>query len=118
MGGGEMPKIPDWKIYTIGEHVPELQHTQRMLKSVGLKVIIFCNKICHLIICFMFSTRDIAIRLKSTSRFGHAEAAYYLCSLFFQLGEIKFADSRFGLRVIPDILIQTFLPSSIYLKDG
>ena len=57
-----MPKIPDWKIYTIGEHVPELQHTQRMLKSVGLKVIIFCNNICHLIICFMFMTRDIAIR--------------------------------------------------------
>ena len=109
MGGGEMPKIPDWKIYTIGEHVPELQHTQRMLKSVGLKVIIFCSNICHLIIFFTFMTRDIAICLKSTSRFGHAEAAYYLCSLFFQLGEIKFADSRFGLRVIPDTNIFTLI---------
>ena len=38
MGGGELPKIPDWRIYTIGEHCPELQHTQRMLKSVGLSV--------------------------------------------------------------------------------
>ncbi len=63
MGGGEMPKIPDWKIYTIGEHVPELQHTQRMLKSVGLKVIIFCNKICHLIICFMFLILQSALKV-------------------------------------------------------
>jgi len=37
MGGGEIPKIPDWRTYTIGPHTPELQHTERMLKSCGLK---------------------------------------------------------------------------------
>ena len=39
MGGGEMPyKVPDWKIYQVGNHTPELQQVQRMLSSLGLKV--------------------------------------------------------------------------------
>ncbi|XP_023331661.1 NADH dehydrogenase [ubiquinone] 1 beta subcomplex subunit 3 [Eurytemora carolleeae] len=37
MGGGELPHIPDWRTYTVGEHTPELLKTQRMLKSLGLK---------------------------------------------------------------------------------
>ena len=39
MGGGAVPKIPDWKIYTVGEHTPKLLQTQKMLNSMGLKVI-------------------------------------------------------------------------------
>ena len=39
MGGGDLPHIPDWRTYTVGEHTPELLKTQRMLKSLGLKVI-------------------------------------------------------------------------------
>ena len=39
MGGGEMPyKVPDWKIYQVGKHTPELEQVQRMLGSLGLKV--------------------------------------------------------------------------------
>ena len=38
MGGGAVPKIPDWKIYTVGEHTPKLLQTQKMLSSMGLKV--------------------------------------------------------------------------------
>ena len=39
MGGGEMPyKVPDWKIYQVGKHTPELEQVQRMLSSLGLKV--------------------------------------------------------------------------------
>ena len=38
MGGGSIPKIPDWRTYTVGEHTPELLKTQRMLKSLGLNV--------------------------------------------------------------------------------
>ena len=39
MGGGEMPyKIPDWKVYQVGKHTPELEQVQRMLSSLGLKV--------------------------------------------------------------------------------
>merc|ERR1712080_501373 len=30
-------KVPDYKIYTVGDHVPELQKTQRMLASMKLK---------------------------------------------------------------------------------
>ena len=41
MGGGSLPKIPDWKVYTVGEHTPELLKTQRMLKSLGLTVSLF-----------------------------------------------------------------------------
>merc|ERR1712156_950014 len=38
MGGGEMPyKVPDWKIYQVGNHTPELENVQRMLSSLGLK---------------------------------------------------------------------------------
>eukprot|EP00088_Acartia_fossae_P043285 TRINITY_DN4559_c0_g1_i1.p1 TRINITY_DN4559_c0_g1~~TRINITY_DN4559_c0_g1_i1.p1 ORF type:complete len:102 (-),score=11.91 TRINITY_DN4559_c0_g1_i1:141-446(-) len=37
MGGGHEFKIPDWRSYTIGEHTPQLLHTQKMLKSMGLK---------------------------------------------------------------------------------
>ena len=41
MGGGEMPyKVPDWKIYQVGKHTPELEQVQRMLSSMGLKVMI------------------------------------------------------------------------------
>ena len=40
MGGGELPHIPDWRTYTVGEHTPELLKTQRMLKSLGLKVFV------------------------------------------------------------------------------
>jgi len=32
-----MPPVPDWKHYTVGSHTPELQYTQRMLNSMGLK---------------------------------------------------------------------------------
>ena len=32
MGGGAVPKIPDWKIYTVGEHTPKLLQTQKMLR--------------------------------------------------------------------------------------
>jgi len=32
-----MPPVPDWKHYTVGSHTPELEYTQRMLKSMGLK---------------------------------------------------------------------------------
>merc|ERR1712130_1001947 len=35
--GGAMPPVPDWKHYTVGSHTPELEYTQRMLKSMGLK---------------------------------------------------------------------------------
>ena len=31
-------KIPDWKIYQVGKHTPELEQVQRMLSSLGLKV--------------------------------------------------------------------------------
>ena len=31
-------KVPDWKIYQVGNHTPELQQVQRMLSSLGLKV--------------------------------------------------------------------------------
>ncbi len=40
MGGdhhAHTPKIPDWRIYTVGEHTPELLKNERMLKSLGLK---------------------------------------------------------------------------------
>lgn len=30
-------KIPDWRIYTVGEHTPELLQNERRLKSLGLK---------------------------------------------------------------------------------
>jgi hypothetical protein len=42
MGGdhhAHTPKIPDWRIYTVGEHTPELLKNERMLKSLGLKVL-------------------------------------------------------------------------------
>ena len=31
-------KVPDWKIYQVGKHTPELEQVQRMLGSLGLKV--------------------------------------------------------------------------------
>lgn len=31
-------KVPDWKIYQVGKHTPELEQVQRMLSSLGLKV--------------------------------------------------------------------------------
>eukprot|EP00088_Acartia_fossae_P040299 TRINITY_DN41970_c0_g1_i1.p1 TRINITY_DN41970_c0_g1~~TRINITY_DN41970_c0_g1_i1.p1 ORF type:complete len:114 (+),score=12.81 TRINITY_DN41970_c0_g1_i1:51-344(+) len=37
MGGGAVPKLPDWRIYTVGEHTPELLKVQKMLGSMGLK---------------------------------------------------------------------------------
>ena len=40
MGGGAFPPVPDWKTYKVGPNTPELQHVQRMLSSLGLKVII------------------------------------------------------------------------------
>eukprot|EP00088_Acartia_fossae_P009303 TRINITY_DN14496_c0_g1_i1.p1 TRINITY_DN14496_c0_g1~~TRINITY_DN14496_c0_g1_i1.p1 ORF type:complete len:107 (+),score=21.13 TRINITY_DN14496_c0_g1_i1:30-323(+) len=36
-GGGPLPAVPDWKTYKVGPHTPELEHVQRMLKSLGLK---------------------------------------------------------------------------------
>jgi len=30
-------KVPDWKIYQVGKHTPELEQVQRMLGSLGLK---------------------------------------------------------------------------------
>jgi len=39
MGGGDFHyKVPDWKTYKVGPHTPELENVQRMLKSLGLKV--------------------------------------------------------------------------------
>ena len=40
MGGGDFHfKVPDWKTYKVGPHTPELENVQRMLKSLGLKVL-------------------------------------------------------------------------------
>ena len=36
--GGDFPPIPDWKTYKVGPHTPELEQVQRMLSSMGLKV--------------------------------------------------------------------------------
>ena len=38
-GGGAFPPVPDWKTYKVGPHTPELENVQRMLSSLGLKVI-------------------------------------------------------------------------------
>ena len=38
--GGDFPPIPDWKTYKVGPHTPELEQVQRMLSSMGLKVMI------------------------------------------------------------------------------
>lgn len=37
MGGDAKSHVPDWKTYKVGAHTPELQHVERMLKSLGLK---------------------------------------------------------------------------------
>ena len=36
-GHGFPYKVPDWKQYKVGAHTPELEHVERMLKSLGLK---------------------------------------------------------------------------------
>ena len=38
-------KVPDWKIYQVGKHTPELEQVQRMLSSLGLKVSWSCSNI-------------------------------------------------------------------------
>ena len=35
-GGGIFPEIPDWIIYKVGPHTPELEQNARMLSSLGL----------------------------------------------------------------------------------
>ena len=37
-------KVPDWKVYQVGKHTPELEQVQRMLSSLGLKVSWSCSK--------------------------------------------------------------------------
>ena len=36
-GHGFPYKVTDWKAYKVGAHTPELEHVERMLKSLGLK---------------------------------------------------------------------------------
>ena len=36
-GGGNFPEVPDWRIYKVGPHTPELEQNARMLSSLGLK---------------------------------------------------------------------------------
>ena len=36
MGGGELPKVPDYKIYKV-EEVPQLMQVRRALECQGLK---------------------------------------------------------------------------------
>jgi len=36
MGGGDVPKVPDWKIYK-WEDVPELRYLHEQLEKKGLK---------------------------------------------------------------------------------
>lgn len=51
MGGGAVPKIPDWRVYTVGEHTPELLKAQKMLNSMGLKVKITNKLYMHIVQC-------------------------------------------------------------------
>ena len=34
-GGGTFPDIPDWRIYKVGPHTPELEQNAWMLRTQG-----------------------------------------------------------------------------------
>ena len=63
MGGGDFHyKVPDWKTYKVGPHTPELENVQRMLKSLGLKVLFHYSENLYSLLDIFVHSQDPWLR--------------------------------------------------------